>query len=180
VDIPVTEENKQEFVDLMVEYRTTKRVQEQCTAFMGGLNELIPQELINVFDEREVEFLICGTSEIDVDDWEKFTKYRGYSTDDQVIQWFWQCIRSWPHERRSRLLQFVTGTNRIPGSGFKDLRGPAGLCRFTVEMSGSRSQLPKSVPYFNRIDLPPYTDYTSLEQKLTLAVEETIGFGQIE
>ena len=48
---------------LMVEYRTTKRIQEQYTAFMEGFNELIPQELINVFDERELELLIGGISE---------------------------------------------------------------------------------------------------------------------
>jgi E3 ubiquitin-protein ligase NEDD4 len=47
----------------MVEYRITKRVQEQYTAFMEGFNELIPQELINVFDERELELLIGGISE---------------------------------------------------------------------------------------------------------------------
>lgn len=29
----------------------------------------------------------------------------------------------------------------------------------------------------HQIDLPPYKDYASLEQKLTLAVEETVGFG---
>lgn len=28
-----------------------------------------------------------------------------------------------------------------------------------------------------QIDLPPYKDYSTLEQKLTLAVEETVGFG---
>jgi len=162
----------------MVEYRITKRVQEQYTAFMEGFNELIPQELINVFDERELELLIGGISEIDVDDWAKFTDYRGYSTDDQVIKWFWQCIRSWPPERKSRLLQFVTGTSRIPVNGFKDLQGSDGPRRFTIEKSGDPSQLPKSHTCFNRIDLPPYTDYQSLEQKLTLAVEETVGFGQ--
>ena len=48
---------------LMVEYRTTKRIQEQYTAFMEGFNELIPQELVNVFDERELELLIGGISE---------------------------------------------------------------------------------------------------------------------
>ncbi|KAG8795329.1 hypothetical protein FRC16_010111 [Serendipita sp. 398] len=174
-DVPVTEQNKQEFVDLMVEYRISKRIQEQYTAFMEGFNELIPQELINVFDERELELLIGGISEIDVDDWAKFTDYRGYSTDDQVIKWFWQCIRSWPPERKSRLLQFVTGTSRIPVNGFKDLQGSDGPRRFTIEKSGDPSQLPKSHTCFNRIDLPPYTDYQSLEQKLTLAVEILTG-----
>ena len=64
--IDVTEENKKEYVDLVVEYRISRRVQEQFEAFMSGFNELIPQELINVFDERELELLIGGMSEIDV------------------------------------------------------------------------------------------------------------------
>lgn len=33
---------------------------------MSGFGELIPQELVNVFDERELELLIGGMSEIDV------------------------------------------------------------------------------------------------------------------
>ncbi|KAF8582063.1 HECT-domain-containing protein [Ramaria rubella] len=177
-DIPVTEENKKEYVDLVVEYRISRRVREQFEAFMSGFSELIPQELINVFDERELELLIGGMSEIDVDDWTKFTDYRGYEMNDEVIQWFWKCIRSWPPERKSRLLQFATGTSRIPVNGFKDLQGSDGPRRFTIEKSGDPSQLPKSHTCFNRIDLPPYKDYSTLEQKLTLAVEETVGFGQ--
>ena len=66
VDIPVTEENKKDYVDAIVEYRISKRVNEQFEAFMTGFSELIPQDLINVFDERELELLIGGMSEIDV------------------------------------------------------------------------------------------------------------------
>lgn len=65
-DIPVTEENKKEYVDAIVEYRISKRVKEQFDAFMEGLLELIPRDLINVFDERELELLIGGMSEIDM------------------------------------------------------------------------------------------------------------------
>ncbi|KAL1709877.1 hypothetical protein EV121DRAFT_286277 [Schizophyllum commune] len=176
-DVQVTEENKKEYVDLIVEYRISKRVKEQFEAFMSGFSELIPLDLITVFDERELELLIGGMSEIDVDDWTKFTDYRGYEMNDEVIQWFWKCVRSWPPERKSRLLQFATGTSRIPVNGFKDLQGSDGPRRFTIEKSGDPSQLPKSHTCFNRIDLPPYKDYASLEQKLTLAVEETVGFG---
>ncbi|KAG8884851.1 hypothetical protein FRB97_003057 [Tulasnella sp. 331] len=177
-NVAVTEENKGEYVECVIAYRIQKRVKEQFDAFMSGFNELIPQELINVFDERELELLIGGMSEIDVDDWMKFTDYRGYEMNDQVVQWFWKCIRGWPAERKSRLLQFATGTSRIPVNGFKDLQGSDGPRRFTIEKSGDPSQLPKSHTCFNRIDLPPYKDYESLEHKLTLAVEETVGFGQ--
>jgi E3 ubiquitin-protein ligase NEDD4 len=188
-DIAVMEENKKEYVDLMAEYLISKRVKDQFDAFMSGFNELIPQDLINLFDERELELLIGGMSEIDVyvsrfsfyliralrfyqrDDWTKFTDYRGYEVNDEVIQWFWKCVRSWPPERKSRLLRFATGTTRIPVNGFKDLRGSDGPQRFTIEKAGDLDQLPKSHTSFNRIDLPPYEDYATLEDKLTLAVE---------
>jgi E3 ubiquitin-protein ligase NEDD4 len=105
------------------------------------------------------------------DDWTKFTDYRGYEKNDQVIQWFWQCIRQWPAERKSRLLQFATGTSRIPVNGFKDLQGSDGPRRFTIEKSGDPAGLPRSHTCFNRLDLPPYTDYESLESKLLFAIE---------
>ncbi|KAG2180753.1 hypothetical protein INT44_003760 [Umbelopsis vinacea] len=177
-NIEVTEENKKEYVDLITEWRVSKRVQEQFKAFLEGFNQLIPQELINVFDERELELLIGGIAEIDVDDWKKHTDYRGYTEQDDVVQWFWKCIKSWDSEKKSRLLQFTTGTSRIPVNGFKDLQGSDGPRRFTIEKSGDVSQLPKAHTCFNRIDMPPYKSYDALVAKLSLAVEETVGFGQ--
>lgn len=94
-----------------------------------------------------------------------------------MVQWFWTTVKSWPPERKSRLLQFATGTSRIPVNGFKDLQGSDGPRRFTIEKAGEITQLPKSHTCFNRIDLPPYPDARTLEAKLTLAVEETLGFG---
>lgn len=177
-EIPVTNENKREYVELVTEWKISRRVEEQFTSFMSGFNELIPQELVNVFDERELELLIGGISEIDVDDWKKHTDYRGYSENDEVIQWFWKCVRSWDSEQKSRLLQFTTGTSRIPVNGFKDLQGSDGPRRFTIEKAGEPEALPKSHTCFNRVDLPLYNSYESMVHKLTLAVEETVGFGQ--
>jgi len=105
------------------------------------------------------------------DDWAKFTYYHGYEVDDEVIQWFWKCVRSWPPERKSHLLRFATGTTRIPENGFKDLPGSDRPQRFTIKKAGDPDELPKSHTSFNRIDLPPYKDYPTLEHKLTLTVE---------
>ena len=89
-DIEVTNENKKEYVELITEWRIQKRVEEQFNAFVTGFHELIPEELVNVFDERELELLIGGIAEIDVDDWKKHTDYRGYTENDAVIQNFWK------------------------------------------------------------------------------------------
>ncbi|KAH9465586.1 hypothetical protein Pst134EA_013468 [Puccinia striiformis f. sp. tritici] len=174
-DEAVTEENKKEYIELITQWRIEKRVAEQFKAFLTGFNELIPQDLINVFDERELELLIGGMSDIDVDDWIKHTDYRGYQPDDQVIKWFWQAVRAWPAEKKSRLLQFTTGTSRIPVNGFKDLQGSDGPRRFTIEKAGEITQLPKSHTCFNRLDLPPYPNFDQLEQKISFAIEETLG-----
>jgi hypothetical protein len=60
---------------------------------------------------------------------------------------------------QSRLLQFTTGTSRIPVNGFKDLQGSDGPRRFTIEKAGEVTQLPKSHTCFNRIGTPLFPSY---------------------
>ena len=148
-EIEVTDANKKEYVELITEWRISKRIEEQFRAFITGFNELIPQDLINVFDERELELLIGGIAEMDVDDWKKHTDYRGYTESDEVVQWFWQAVRSWDAEKKSRLLQFTTGTSRIPVNGFKDLQGSDGPRRFTLEKAGDVNALPKAHTWYD-------------------------------
>jgi HECT-domain (ubiquitin-transferase) len=63
---------------------------------MAGLNRLILLELVNVFDERALDLLLRHLFEIDLDDWCKFTDYRGPEVSNEVIQWLWKCVRVWP------------------------------------------------------------------------------------
>jgi len=49
-----------------MDYRISKRVKDQSDAFMSGLSDLIPLDLLTVFDERELELLIVGMPEINV------------------------------------------------------------------------------------------------------------------
>ena len=92
---------------LITEWRIQKRVEEQFNAFVTGFNELIPPDLVNVFDERELELLIGGIADIDVEDWKKHTDYRGYTEQDEVIKNFWTvCARS-PRIKKSRLINSV-------------------------------------------------------------------------
>ena len=190
----VTESNKDEYVDLVVAHWIAGRIEEQFHAFMGGLSDVLPLDLLRVFEEHELEMLISGTTEIDMDDWMRFTDYRGYEETNRVIKWFWACLKSWPAGRRARLLEFTTGTSRVPVDGFKDLQGGDGPRRFTIEKSGDSNGLPCSHTSCNRLNLPPYEDYESLERKLRFAIEcvccllyvvlahwvhrETDGFGQ--
>ncbi|CAL8102046.1 unnamed protein product [Orchesella dallaii] len=176
--VRVTQQNKEEYIKLMTQWRMTRGTEEQTRAFLDGFNEVVPLEWLKYFDERELELLLCGMQEIDVDDWMKNTIYRHYTRSSKQIQWFWQFIRSIDNEKRARLLQFVCGTCRVPVGGFAELMGSNGPQRFCIEKVGKDTWLPKSHTCFNRLDLPPYKSYEQLVEKLTFAIEETEGFGQ--
>ncbi|KAL8604017.1 hypothetical protein ACOMHN_039061 [Nucella lapillus] len=177
-DIRVTEENKEEYLNLMTAWRFTRGVEEQTKAFLEGFNEVVPLQWLQYFDERELELMLCGMQEIDVDDWEKSTTYRHYQRNSKQVVWFWKFVREIDNEKRTRLLQFVTGTCRLPVGGFAELMGSNGPQRFCIEKVGKETWLPRSHTCFNRLDLPPYRSYDQLVEKLNMAIEETEGFGQ--
>jgi atrophin-1 interacting protein 5 (WW domain-containing E3 ubiquitin protein ligase 1) len=174
----VTEENKEEYLTLMTEWRMTRGIEQQTQAFLDGFNEVVPIEWLKYFDERELELLLCGMQEIDVDDWNRHTIYRHYTRSSKPVVWFWQFVRQSDNEKRARLLQFVTGTCRVPVGGFAELMGSNGPQKFCIEKVGKESWLPRSHTCFNRLDLPPYKSYEQLVEKLTYAIEETDTFGQ--
>ncbi|XP_064640128.1 E3 ubiquitin-protein ligase Su(dx)-like [Lineus longissimus] len=177
-DIQVTEENKEEYINLMTQWRFTRGVEDQTKAFLDGFNEVVPLQWLQYFDERELELMLCGMQEVDIDDWERHTIYRHYTRNSKQIQWFWRLVREIDHEKRTRLLQFVTGTCRLPVGGFAELMGSNGPQRFCIEKVGKETWLPRSHTCFNRLDLPPYKSYEQLVEKLNFAIEETEGFGQ--
>ncbi|XP_022096771.1 E3 ubiquitin-protein ligase HECW1-like isoform X2 [Acanthaster planci] len=177
-NIPVTEKNKKEYIDRMVKWRIERGVSEQTESLVRGFYEVVDTRLISVFDARELELVIAGTAEIDVHDWRKHTEYRGgYQDKHHVINWFWTAVECFDNERRLRLLQFVTGTSSIPYEGFAALRGSNGPRKFCIEKWGKVTSLPRAHTCFNRLDLPPYTSYAMLLEKLVIAVEETSTFG---
>jgi len=177
-DIQVSEENKEEYLGLVTEWRMTRGIEDQTKAFLDGFNEVVPLEWLQYFDERELELMLCGMQEIDVEDWQRNTIYRHYAKTSKQIQWFWTFVKVMDSETRSRLLQFVCGTCRVPVGGFGELMGSNGPQRFCIEKVGKDSWLPRSHTCFNRLDLPPYKSYEQLVEKLTFAIEETEGFGQ--
>ncbi|KAE8709850.1 E3 ubiquitin-protein ligase UPL2 [Hibiscus syriacus] len=180
-NIKVTEENKHQYVDLVAEHHLTTAIRPQINAFLEGFNELIPRELIFIFNDKELELLISGLPEIDLDDMRANTEYSGYSTASPVIQWFWEVVQGFGKEDKARLLQFVTGTSKVPLEGFSALQGISGSQKFQIHKAyGSSNHLPSAHTCFNQLDLPEYPSKEHLQERLLLAIHEAnegFGFG---
>ncbi|XP_070071592.1 E3 ubiquitin-protein ligase Nedd-4 isoform X12 [Drosophila takahashii] len=180
-NIDVTNDNKDEYIKLVIEWRFVARVKEQMSSFLDGFGSIIPLNLIKIFDEHELELLMCGIQNIDVKDWRENTLYKGdYHMNHIIIQWFWRAVLSFSNEMRSRLLQFVTGTSRVPMNGFKELYGSNGPQMFTIEKWGTPNNFPRAHTCFNRLDLPPYEGYLQLKDKLIKAIEGSQGFAGVD
>ncbi|KAI9720525.1 MAG: hypothetical protein M1828_005609 [Chrysothrix sp. TS-e1954] len=170
-NVAVTEENKHEYVRLVIEYRLTGSVKDQLESFLEGFHDIVPAELISVFDEGELELLISGMPDVDVDDWKNNTEYHNYNASSPQIQWLWRAIRSFDKEEKARLLQFVTGAGKVPLNGFKELEGMNGFTRFSVHKDyGDKDRLPSSHTCFNQLDLPEYDSYEHLRKALYTAM----------
>jgi len=177
--IQVTNENKREYVQLAAQHRLVTSIKDQIEHLLLGFFEIIPKDLITIFNEQEVELLISGTPEIDVDEWRAATDYNGYVPSETVIVWWWRALKSFTREERAKTLAFVTGTSRVPLDGFNALQGVQGVQRFSIHRAyGDSDRLPQAHTCFNQIDLPSYTSYEKLRTQILLAINEGgEGFG---
>uniref|UniRef100_A0A8C4YE56 HECT-type E3 ubiquitin transferase n=1 Tax=Gopherus evgoodei TaxID=1825980 RepID=A0A8C4YE56_9SAUR len=171
-EIMVTNENKREYIDLVIQWRFVNRVQKQMNAFLEV-------SFISCF--LKIHLFCMDLSDVDVNDWRQHTIYKnGYCPNHPVIQWYWKAVLLMDAEKRIRLLQFVTGTSRVPMNGFAELYGSNGPQLFTIEQWGSPEKLPRAHTCFNRLDLPPYESFEDLREKLLMAVENAQGFEGVD
>ena len=183
-NVDVTDDNKQEYIHLLLKHLTLDRTNDQLSYLLRGFYEVIPPVFLSVFDYRELELLICGLPNINVNDWRDHTHYRGaYASKGarhKVIQWFWETLESASQEQRARFLQFCTGTSRVPVQGFAALQGNDGNIKpFTIEsIKLTESVFPKAHTCFNRIELPLYKSREQLIKYITTTIQmDVTGFG---
>jgi len=176
----VTEDNKEAFTKALTAWRVHRAVSPQIEAMACGLRKVVPEsvlcELRGLLSPAEVAQLLSGLGEIDVDDWERHSAYtQGFSRESDLSKWFWRLVRDWaasPEDRTRlpQLLQFVTGSARVPVGGFAELVGFNGA-KHPFTLSGGSHLTPQSLPISHAcictLDLPPYEDEATCRTKLT-------------
>ena len=64
-NIPVTESNKKQYIQEICWHKMYVDIKHQIEWFLEGFHELVPKDLISIFDSRELELMISGLPEID-------------------------------------------------------------------------------------------------------------------
>lgn len=112
-NIVVTEENKFSYIHLVCQLKMSGSIKQQCVfchnnssdyvpltpiflfsfssthrlnAFLEGFYDIIPKRLISIFNEQELELLISGLPNVDIEDLKANTEYHKYQANSiQVI-----------------------------------------------------------------------------------------------
>ncbi|XP_075224051.1 apoptosis-resistant E3 ubiquitin protein ligase 1 [Lycorma delicatula] len=168
--------SKHQYLDALAQYRLATSLKDEVEYFLRGLNDLIPDNLLSIFDENELELLLCGTGEYNVADFRAHHIINGSSPEfRRILDWFWTAVSNFTTEEMARLLQFTTGSSQLPPGGFKELSP-----RFQLTPAPTFGNLPTAHTCFNQLCLPDYECYEQFEKALLLAISEgTEGFGMI-
>ncbi|KAG8230516.1 hypothetical protein J437_LFUL010036 [Ladona fulva] len=205
--IYVNQENKREFVDLYADFLLNKSVEKQFKAFRHGFQMVTDESPLNLlFRPEEVEQLVCGSRNFDFNELEEATEYDGYTDDSPIIKYFWEIVHSMSLESKRKLLQFATGSDRVPVGGLSKLKlviarnGPdsdrgrqetgggdrafaletlALLSTIVWKFSSVFQKLPTAHTCFNVLMLPEYESKEKLNDRLLKAINYSKGFGML-
>ncbi|XP_059608473.1 ubiquitin-protein ligase E3A isoform X2 [Phlebotomus argentipes] len=174
-DISVTQENKREFVDLYSDYLLNGAIERQFSAFRKGFRMVTDESPLGLlFRPEEVELLVCGSKEFDFEELQASTDYdAGYTAESPVIRNFWEIVHALPVEAQRQLLEFTTGSDRVPVGGLSRLK-------MVIARNGPDSdRLPTSHTCFNVLLLPEYASKEKLKLLLLKAISYCKGFGML-
>ena len=116
-NVPVTNENRLMYIMLYSTWLMSGRIKEQVANFNRGLRSVFSEEFFSIFFPDEIEILISGgSSEINIDDLKKHSKYEGWdlsnASEIAYLQHFWEFLKQMPNEQKEKFLLFVTGSDR--------------------------------------------------------------------
>ncbi|XP_064481318.1 ubiquitin-protein ligase E3A-like [Ornithodoros turicata] len=171
--ILVNQQNKREFVDAYADFLLNKSIEKQFSAFRRGFLLVTDDSPLQIlFRPEEVELLVCGSKNFDFNALEESTEYDGgYMASTPIIRHFWELVHEFSIEQKRKLLQFATGSDRVPVGGLSKLR-------LVIARHGPDSdRLPTAHTCFNVLLLPEYSSKEKLQERLLKAICYSKGFG---
>jgi hypothetical protein len=94
-NLKVSNKNRKDYARLVAKYYLAKEVSLELKEFLKGFWQVVPRSLVKIFDSDELDFLMGGAPVINLDDWSRYTEYKGqFNPVHRVILWFWEVLKS--------------------------------------------------------------------------------------
>ncbi|XP_069780317.1 probable E3 ubiquitin-protein ligase HERC1 isoform X3 [Narcine bancroftii] len=163
--IPLTFGNRKEYVERAIKYRLHE-MDQQVAAIRQGMSAIVPVPLLSLLTERQLEQLVCGMPEVNVDTLKKVVRHRDIVENDQLLNWFWQTLQEFSNEERVLFLRFVSGRSRLPVNP-ADITQKFQIIKVDRPVDG----LPTAQTCFFQLRLPPYSSQQVMAERLRYAIQ---------
>jgi E3 ubiquitin-protein ligase HERC2 len=164
----VTPANRVEYVQMALRYRYHE-FDSQVAAVREGMAKVVPVPLLSLFVGAELEMMVCGNPEINVDVLKTIATYKGISPSSQLVQWFWTTLENFTVNERSLFLRFVWGRTRLPRT-VSDFKGRDFVVQVMEKHGFPDDYLPEAYTCFFLVKLPRYSSQEVLREKLKYAI----------
>ncbi|XP_061333094.1 LOW QUALITY PROTEIN: probable E3 ubiquitin-protein ligase HERC4 [Pezoporus flaviventris] len=172
-NIPVTRDNRKEFVDLYVNYVLNESIRKPFEDFMRGFLRGCPGRKWKVFLPAELQTVLQGRKKMDWHLLEKSVMYGWYKSLDKTIRNFWNVFHKLPEEKKKMFLVFLSGSDRIPAYGLEHFN--FGIVDPQVENPDELHLGANTCQHI--LFLPRYSNKRILKKKLLYAIEHNESFG---
>ncbi|XP_011141461.1 E3 ubiquitin-protein ligase HERC2 [Harpegnathos saltator] len=166
--LKITPENRHEYVRLALDYRLHE-FDAQVAAVREGLSKVVPVPLLALFSGPELETMVCGSPDIQINLLKSVATYKGIEPSAPLIQWFWDVMEEFSNQERSLFLRFVWGRTRLPRT-IADFRGRDFVLQVMEKYNPPDQFLPESYTCFFLLKMPRYSCKAILRQKLKYAI----------
>ncbi|KAM9966213.1 hypothetical protein ACTFIR_006408 [Dictyostelium discoideum] len=170
--IPVTDLNKEEFIQRNIERVLVGCRQSKLEAFKSGFMSI---DSLNahfaLFSPTELQLLMCGNTLVDSSVLQKNFKFIGFPDTSSTPKDFRRVVDEMNQDEIRLFLRFVTGMVALPLSGFEK-----SISIIQVPLS---QKLPCAHTCSYQLDLPDYNDFDTTKKKLIKMLEYVDGFAFI-
>ena len=169
-NIMIDYENKNEYVELYLNWFFNLSIQEYYESFEKGFYKVFDKKLSKILSPQELELIICGIQTLDFKELQKSVQYEDYNKDSYTIKLFWEILLEFNEEEKKKFLFFVTGCDRAPINGLSSLP-------FVISRNANDIELPSAHTCFNNLILPDYKNKELMKNKILTAINYSEGFG---
>lgn len=180
LEVEVDMHNREVYIDKYAAFFTTEAIARQVTAFRNGFCSVVDGNALSLFLPEEIQLLLCGSEQetLDIDVLKSVTSYVGWETAQaalelDAVKWFWEFMWQSCFKQQKQVLQFITGSDRVPATGLQNFQ-----LKISRLKSGEDSEhLPIAHTCFNELAIYEYSSREKLHKKLHQAVHMLAGFG---
>ncbi|KAF9479594.1 hypothetical protein BDN70DRAFT_906231 [Pholiota conissans] len=177
-NIPVTSDNVHEYVADVLDAILGKGAAIQAKAFREGFSKVFPIADLRAFSADELVMLFGNSDE----DWstetlsEALKADHGFNVESRAIRDLVEIMSEYDQPTRRALLQFITGSPKLPIGGFRGLNPPLTVVRKLHEAPLTADDyLPSVMTCVNYLKLPDYSSKAVMKEKLQTSMQEGVG-----